>query len=274
MHNSRLETTEESVLALDLSVWQKVSREWLRQLRLMRMVRANEDTQFFQHLTTQFVLWQHATNSFRQQLIWSLFPGFNSRSQSQTAWVTRKSVIALLGHLCGQVRNLGVLHSVACEANSLTIQHDHTITSINVSRVSRLVLTHQNGCNLSCQTTNNVPIRVNDKPITACFVNNLFLCHPCFANRQHGTVILWAADKSGLIKCSETEEQTRKPAFAALPASHQQNIQRLSALGGKKSSNLASLDLLINAVSGISVCGFPGTAISGLIRTIFLRQDL
>jgi hypothetical protein len=131
------------------------------------------------------------------------------------------------------------------------------------------MLTHQNGCNLSCQTSNDVSIRVNDKPITACFVNNLFLCHPCFANRQHGTVILWAADKSGLIKCSKTEEQTRSLPFAALPASHQQNIQRLSALGGKKSSNLASLDLVINAVSGISVRGFPGTANCRRRKTIF-----
>ena len=158
----------------------------------MRMVGSDEQPQLFQHVTPKFILWQHSANRFAKQLIRTRLPSFDRRASPKATGIAGVSIVILLGHLGGQIGYPIVLHRIAGEANPFAIQDDYTVASIDMCGVGSLMLTHQDCGNLSGKPPHDVPVRVDQEPVAG--LNFFLLRHPCFANRQHGTVILRAAE--------------------------------------------------------------------------------
>ena len=162
--NIECQALHQKRLALDLSVRYQMGWKWLWGLCLMGMICTDKNSEFCQHLTAQFVLWQHAANSFAQQLIRSFFPCFNGRPSSQTTRKAGVAIVLLLSHFGGHVWHFGMLHRIAGKANSIAIEYDHAAARINVSSVIRLMFAHQDGGDTTGQTAHNMGVGIDDIP--------------------------------------------------------------------------------------------------------------
>ena len=82
------------------------------------------------------------------------------------------------------VRQLGMLHLVAGEPDTLHVRDDDSISTIDVWRVGGFVLPHQYDGKLSRQAPNDETIRIYDEPFTS--FRSLFLGrHPRFCEHWH-----------------------------------------------------------------------------------------
>ena len=133
------------------------------------MLFRSEQSQVLQHLRAEFVFGQHATNSFLQNHLRSALKHLTGRENLTTARITREPLVGSLFELLGVIRRQRTAASLTREANSVSIHDDDHIAAYDVSRVVRLVLTHQDSCDLCRETTDDLIVAINDEPIWLCF---------------------------------------------------------------------------------------------------------
>lgn len=123
----------------------------LRVLRLMRMIRADVSLKLAQHHVPQFVFGQHSSNGFPQDLFWLPLKPADGCFASQSGITGVPGVILFLPFFAG-------------EPNLFDINHDNEIARVNVRRVGRSMLAHEDDGNLTGQSTDDLVRTVNQMP--------------------------------------------------------------------------------------------------------------
>ena len=117
------------------------------------------DLQLLQHLSTESVLRQHASNGATNGIGWLLGQTIGVRRLGQAARVTGVAVEHLLFGLArGQYDLVGV-------------DDDHVVAGVHVRRKRWLVLAAQSQCNFGGQSAQYETVGVYDVPVSFDFVN-------------------------------------------------------------------------------------------------------
>ena len=128
------------------------------------------DLQLLQHLSTESVLRQHASNGAANGIGWLLGQTIGVRRLGQAARVTGVAVEHLLFGLArGQYDLVGAL--VARQSNLVGVDDDHVVAGVHVRRKRWLVLAAQSQCNFGGQSAQYETVGVYDVPVSFDFVN-------------------------------------------------------------------------------------------------------
>lgn len=123
-----------------------------RHLCRVRVLGARVDLQFFDHLVRQFVLGQHAANGVVDQIF-----GFSLQTVA-VAFQTQTRV-------AGVPRVVADVHFAARHRDLFGVGDDDKVAAIDVRRVLRAMLAHQNDRDVAGQTAQNFIRRVDDVPL-------------------------------------------------------------------------------------------------------------
>ena len=109
------------------------------------MARPGEQPQLHEHVPAQLRLGQHSSNRVHQHVIRLLRQPIGCGHFFAATGETTEPLIKLGCRFRGEVRNRRVIHLPSRKPHALDIDHDHVIAAIDVRRVIRLVLAHQDG---------------------------------------------------------------------------------------------------------------------------------
>ena len=85
-------------------------------------------------------------------------------NEATTAGIAGVPLVNLLGHLHGEFGVLFVGQRFAAESHLFRVEHDHEVAAIDVRRVVRFVLAHQDHRQMRRQSAHKLGIGVNDIP--------------------------------------------------------------------------------------------------------------
>ncbi len=117
----------------------------------MRMICASVDLELRKHLTTNLVLWKHATNRVTNDLFWLAVHAITNRFRSKTR-VTGIPSVATLVALVTRVMDL------------FAISENDEIAIVIVRRVSRLVFAHQDRGDVRCNAADSLVFAIDNPP--------------------------------------------------------------------------------------------------------------
>ncbi len=123
---------------------------WL--LSRVRVFWASVDLQLFDHRVGQFVLWQHAANGMVKQVF-------------GLAVLTIAVAFQTQARVSGVPRVMANIHLATCHRDFFDIGNNDKVTAINVRRVFRAMLAHQNDSDIACQTAQDFVRGVYDVPL-------------------------------------------------------------------------------------------------------------
>ena len=118
----------------------------------MRVIGTGVDLQLFEHVPSQFILWQHATDGVVDQVFGLAGLAVAIAFQPQTG----------VPGIPGVVPDV---HFLARHGDLFGVQHDHEVATIDVRRVLGPVLAHQDDRDVAGQTPQDFVVSVDDKPI-------------------------------------------------------------------------------------------------------------
>ena len=139
----------------------------------VRVIRPRVDLELLDHLISQLVFWQHPTHRVVDQILWlSLFSV--AVALEAKPWISGvPSVVA-------------IIHLLAGHPDFFCVHDDHEVTAIDMWRVRRTMLAHQDDSNITCQSTEDLVRGVDDIPL---LLDLAFLGHGCWLG-HHG-IDLW-----------------------------------------------------------------------------------
>ena len=144
-----------------------------RTLRLMRVIWTDEYFQLGKHFSAKSIFWKHSANGFTKDFFRSpLQSGASSfGTQARVSCVPRVAFLVPL---------------VPGEFNFFGVHNDDKIASVDVRRVGRAMLAHQDYSNSTRQTTDNFVGSIDDKPL---FFNRIGFCLKRFRARHRSTPV-------------------------------------------------------------------------------------
>ena len=122
-----------------------------RLLGLMRVFGSRIQLELIEHPLAEGALGHHALHGLLQNSFRLFFPEVNRGNFPQAARPLGVPAVRLFGHLGGEALVLRVGHLAATELGLPGVHDDYEVARINAGGIFRLVLAHQNRCNLGRQ---------------------------------------------------------------------------------------------------------------------------
>src|SRR5262245_16301295 len=117
------------------------------------MCRTDVDAEFFCHMISQWVLGEHALNSFCQKFRRILSEDMLSRGSLEPAWETAMTAIELGGHF------------IAGQMDFLCVDNHNVVTHIYMRGKSGPVFAAQHPSDAGCQAAQRFPFRIHEVPL-------------------------------------------------------------------------------------------------------------